>query len=91
VHYKDRSLGSARLMLPIEIPARATTPIRYDFALDGVTLSSMQTIQSRILIAPDAFTVDIRGWVRWGGVRKKIEIKEVSLTQVMGIITTFAS
>jgi hypothetical protein len=91
VHYKERTLGSARLILPIEIPARATTEIRYDFALDGVMLSSMQTFQSRILIAPDAFTVDIQAWVRWGGVRKKIEIKDVSLTQVMEIITTFAS
>jgi hypothetical protein len=91
VHYKERELGTARLMLPIEIPACATTEIRYDFALEDVTLSSMQTFQSRILMTPDAFTVDIRGWVRWSGVRKKIEIKDVSLTQVMGIITNFAS
>lgn len=91
VRYRDRELGSARLMLPIEIPAGATTEIRYDFAFDDVSLSSMQTIQSRIFTNPDAFTVDVKGWVRWGGIRKKIEMKEVSLIRIMGIITNFAS
>jgi hypothetical protein len=90
VRYRDRELGSARLMLPIEIPAKGTTEIRYDFALDSVSLSSMQTIQSRIYLNPDAFTVDVDGWFRWGGIRKKIEMKGVELIRIMEIINTFA-
>ena len=90
VRYRDRELGSARLLLPIEIPAGGTTRIRYDFALDNFTLSSLQTLQSRIWVNPDAFTVDVNGWVRWGGIRKKIEIKEVGIIQIMEIISTFA-
>ncbi len=90
VRYKERELGTARLLLPIEIPAGGTADIRYDFALDNFTLSSLQTLQSRIFTNPDAFTVDVKSWVRWGGIRKKIEIKEVDIMQIMEIISTFA-
>lgn len=90
VRYRDRELGAARLMLPIEIPAGATTPVRYDLALENLSLSSLQTLQARILTNPAAFTVDAVGWVRWGGFRKKIEIKEVPLVRMMGIVSTFA-
>ena len=89
VHYRDRELGTARLLLPIEIPAGEVSRVRYDFALEGLSLSSMGTLQSRIMTNPDAFTVDARGYVRWGGLRKKIEMKQVPLTGVMDIISNF--
>jgi hypothetical protein len=90
VDYRGRELGTARLLLPIEIPAGGANAIRYDFALEGLSLASLQTLQSRILVNPDAFTVDARGYVRWGGVRKKIELRDVPLVRVMGIISNFA-
>lgn len=89
VSYRGRELSSARLLLPVEIPAGVTTAIRYDFALDGLSLSSLQTMQSRILTNAGAFTVDVKGYVRWGRIRKKIDLKGVPLTGVMGIIANF--
>ena len=89
VKYRDRELGTARLLLPIEVPAGRTTGIRYDFALDNFTLSSLQTLQTRIFTNPDAFTVSGVGWVRWGCLRKKIEIKGMSVIGLMGLISNF--
>jgi hypothetical protein len=90
VWYRDRELGSARLLLPIAIPADAQTPIRYDFALEGVSLGSMQTLGSRIFTRTDSFTVDVEGYVKWGAMRKKISLHRVPLTAFLGIISNFA-
>lgn len=89
VRYRDRELGTARLMLPVEIPAGATTSVRYDLALEGVTLASLQTLQTRIMANPGAFTVDADVWVVWGAFRKKIRMKGVEATRVMGIFVNF--
>jgi hypothetical protein len=88
VSYRGRELGSARLLLPVAIPAGRTTSVRYDLALEGVSLSSLQTLQSRIATNPGAFTVDVDGWVRWGAMRRKIEMKDVEATRLIGIIAT---
>ncbi len=90
IDYRDRELGSARLLLPIEIAAGETNRIRYDFALDDFTLSSLRTLQSRIATNPDAFTVDVHGYIKWGGVRKKIDLNRVPLAGFLGIISNFA-
>ncbi len=86
IRYRGRELGSARLLLPIELPGGAETTIRYDFALEGVSPASLQTLQTRLFVNPGAFTVDVSGRVKWGGIGKKIEMKEVPLTRIMGII-----
>jgi hypothetical protein len=90
VVYRDRELGSARLTTPVEIPARDTSEVRYDFALEGLSMASMQTLGMRAMISPDSFTVDVSGRVRLGRATKKIELQGVPLSRVMEIITTFA-
>ena len=90
VGYRGRELGTARLLLPVEIPAGMTTAIRYDFAIEGMSLASAQTLQSRIFTHIDAFTVDVYGYVRWGGIRKKIDLHRVPLAGLLGIISNFA-
>lgn len=90
VRYRDRELGSARLLLPVRFPAGEVSEIRYDFALEDFSLSSLRTLQSRVMTNPELFTVDVRGWVVWGGIRKKIVLREVPLMRVMGIINNFA-
>jgi hypothetical protein len=90
VHYRDRTLGTARLMRPITLPSGSTTPTRYDLALDDFTLSDMQILSTRILTNPDALTLDGEIWVKWGVWQKKIEVKEVDGEQLIKIIYTFA-
>ncbi len=90
VRYRGRELGSARLLLPIELPGGARTAIRYDFALEGVSPASLQTLQSRLFVNPGAFSADLKGWVRWGCLRKKVEIEWTELSEVTGIISNFA-
>ncbi len=90
VRYKDNELGAVRLMLPIEVPAESTNRIRYDLALDGVSLASLQAMQTRLMTNPGAFTLDAKVYVRWGGLRKKIAINGMALTRVMDIIYNFA-
>jgi LEA14-like dessication related protein len=83
VKYRDRELTRARLMLPIAIPARQTTSVRYDMALDGLSPGGLQTLASRMLTNPEAVTVDVEGWIRVGAVRKKIEIKEMEAARLI--------
>lgn len=89
VWYRDRELGSARLLLPIAIPAGRQTYIRYDLAIEGMSLASMQTLQSRFFTHSDAFTIDVYGYVKWGGIRKKIDLHRVPLAGLMGIMPIF--
>ena len=89
VRYRGRELGSARLLLPVELPGGAQTAIRYDFALEDLSPSSLQTLQTRLFINPGAFSVEVKGWVRWGCLRKKVEIEWTELSEVMGIISNF--
>ena len=88
--YRGRELGSARLMLPVEVPAESSMPVRYDLALEDFSLASLQTLLVRVPITPEEVTVDVKGWVRMGGMRKKIKIKGVTLLQIKEIMTTFA-
>lgn len=82
VRYRDRELGRAHLMLPVEIPAGGDAEVRYDMALEGVTIASVNTLASRM----NAVTVDIDGRVRWGRWHKKIELRDVEAARLIGII-----
>ncbi|MDR2883299.1 MAG: LEA type 2 family protein [Alistipes sp.] len=86
VRYRDRELGRARLTRPVEIPAGSTTDVSYEMAIEGLSLGSVQTLASRMMSNPEDITIDIDGWVHWGRMRKKIELRDVEATRLMGII-----
>ncbi len=86
--YKSRELATARLMLPIEIPAGEVSRVRYDLKLESESLSNLQTLQNRIHTNPSQVSVDVTAWVRYGKMRRKIEIKDVPYT---GIIANFGT
>jgi hypothetical protein len=90
VSYRGRALGAARLMLPVALPAHATTPTRYDLALENFSLTSLQLIMSRAVSNPDAIIISGEVWLRWGFLHKKVKIKNMSLAQLMNIIPNFA-
>ena len=71
--YKDRLLATARLMLPIEVPAGQVTPVRYDLRLESESLSNLQTLQNRVQTNATKVSVDITAWVHYGKIRRKIE------------------
>jgi hypothetical protein len=83
LRYRDRELTTARLLLPVAIPAHSATSVRYDLALDGLTLADMQTLSSRALANPAAVTIDIDAWITWGGIRRKIERRAVGAAQLI--------
>ncbi len=85
VRYRGRELGRARLLLPVEIPPGGESEVRYDLAFEGVSLASVQTLASHMMSNPDAVTVDLDGWIRRGRMRKKIELRGVEATRLMGI------
>ncbi len=80
VKYKERELGTAR------VPAKERSAVRYDLALDGLSPANLQILQTRIFLNPSQITVDVKGFVKYGAMRKKVEIKEVPFTY---IITNF--
>ncbi len=88
VKYKDGELGTARLMLPIELPAKEKTAVRYDLALDGLSPANLRILQTRAFLNPSALTVDVKGYVRYGAMRKKLDIKNIPLSY---IITNFGA
>jgi hypothetical protein len=83
LRYRDRELTTARLLLPVAIPAHSAASVRYDLALEGLTLADMQTLSSRALANPAAVTVDVDAWIRWGGIRRKIERRGVEAAQLI--------
>ena len=83
VKYKERELGTARLMLPIEVPAKERSAVRYDLALEGLSPANFQILQTRIFLNPSQITVDVEGYVKYGAMRKKIEIKKVPFTYII--------
>ncbi len=81
--YKNRHLAAARLMLPIEIPARAVSPVRYDLKLEPESLLSVQTLMNRMETNPSQVFVDVTAWVRYGNIRRKIEMEGIPYTQII--------
>ncbi len=81
VRYRDRELGRARLLMPIEM-GPGVNEVSYRMALEGLSLTSMTTLATRM----DAVTVDIEGWIRLGRRSKKIAMRGVEATRIMGII-----
>jgi hypothetical protein len=84
--YKGSELAAARLMRPIEVPAGEVSKVRFDFAIENTSLASLQALQARMLTNPGQITVDVRGYVRWGRLRKKVGMEGIP---VMDIISTF--
>ncbi len=88
VRYRDRELGAARLVLPVEIAAGTRARIRYDLALEGVSMSSLGSVQTRLFTNPDELTADVSAWVRVGAIRKKIELRRVPVAEIIINFTT---
>lgn len=85
VIYKERDLVTARLMQPVELPAGEISHIRYDFALENTTLLRLQTLASRIPVEPSGLTADLKAWVRYGGIRRKVEIEGITKSDIIAI------
>jgi hypothetical protein len=80
LRYKSREL-STRLMLPIEIPPGERTWVRYDLKLDAVSLSDLQTVLRRMEQHSEQLLVDVRAQVRYGGIRRTIEMKDIPYSE----------
>lgn len=87
--YKGRELVGARLMLPVELPAGRTSPVRWDLAIEDTSLSNLQILQARAMTNPEQVSVDASLWVRVGCMRKKVEMKDVPLTRIITNFGTF--
>lgn len=83
VRYKARELVTARLMLPIEVRGGAISRVRYDLALEDTSLAKLQTLQSRVFVSPGQLVVDVKAWVRYGGIRRKVELKDVPVSEII--------
>ncbi len=83
VRYKERELVRGRLILPIEMPSDAISRVRYDLALENTSLAKLQTLQSRAFISPGQLLVDVKAWVRYGNIRRKVELKDVPVSEII--------
>lgn len=86
LRYRGRELGRARLLLPVAVPVGGPTAVRYDFALEGLTAGTVRALGVRLLANPDAVTADVTARVRWGALRKNIDLKDVPATRLMALI-----
>jgi hypothetical protein len=87
LRYRGRELGTARLLLPVVAAAGATTRVRYDLALEGLTAGTVRTVGMRLVSNPDAVTVDVVAHIRWGAFRKRVDLRDVpaiSLANLLG-------
>jgi hypothetical protein len=90
LHYRDRILGSARLASPLFLPPRQTSTVEYHLVIDDFSLSSLATIASRSVSNPDRLTLQGEIWLMHGATRKKFQLKNITLEQLMNFINTFA-
>jgi hypothetical protein len=90
VNYRNRELGSAHLTSPITLPGRATTEARFDIAFEDFSLTSLNIILTRFASNPDAFTINGEMRIKWGCFIKKIDLKNVSVEQLIKKVYTFA-
>ncbi len=81
--YKKRELATARLMLPVEISAVGISRVRYDLKLESESLSDLQILQGRMETNPSHVFVDVTAWIRYGKIRRRIEMKDVSYTEII--------
>lgn len=88
VRYKGRELAAARLMLPIAVPARRSSSVRWDLALEGLTIADLRTLENGMRSNPMQLTFDVKAYVRYGALRKKVEMRDVPVTR---IITNFGA
>ncbi len=83
ISYKERELVTARLMLPIDIPAGEISRVRYDLALENTSLAKLQTLQSRAFISPGQLFVDVKAWIKYGNIRRKVEVEGVPVSEII--------
>lgn len=81
--YKGKELAAARLMRPVELPAGVTSWVRYDFAIENTSPANLYTLQTRMLTVPGQITVDVKGYVRWGGMRKKVTMEGIPALDIV--------
>ncbi len=83
--YRGRMLVTANLAEPVVAPARTTSRINYVFELENISLATLAAIPGAIA-DPSRVTVDVEARIRYGAIRKKINIKNMPLNK---IITNF--
>jgi len=88
LRYRDREVATARLLLPVEVPARGRAEVRYDLAVEGLSMAEARALGTRLLTNPAALTADVTAHVRWGALRKRIDLEAVPVTRLM---TAFSS
>lgn len=81
--YKGRELASARLMLPVEVPARSDGSVRVDLKLESASLSNLQTLQRRAQTNPSQLTVSVRARVRFGRAVRDVEIGDAPYSAII--------
>lgn len=81
--YKTRELATGRLMRPVEVPAGKTSPVRWDIAIEDGSLAELQTLVRRIEINPDKVLVDITARVRYGGIGRRVTMKDVPFSSLV--------
>jgi hypothetical protein len=65
--------------------------VGYGLEFEDFSLSDLQIILTRLGSSPDAFVVSGQVWLRWGCVRKKVEVKNITFEQLINIISNFAA
>jgi hypothetical protein len=79
--YKTRELATGRLILPIEVPAGGISRVRYDVAIENSSLAKLRTLMSRMEINPEQVFVDVKAKVRYGNIRRTVEMKDVPYSE----------
>lgn len=81
--YKKRQLATARLMLPQTAPANSVERVRVDLRLESESLSHLQTLQRRAETNPDQLFVSLKARVRYGRVRRTVELHDVPYSVII--------
>jgi hypothetical protein len=82
-NYKTRELATAVLMLPVEVHARTQERVRIDLRLENITLARLQTLERRAQANPDEVTVSVRASVRFGKMRRMVEMQNIPLSAII--------
>ncbi len=80
VFFKGKTLATAHLVGPIAIPAQKTSFIAYSLELEGVTRKNIQTLALAALTASNQITLDIEARVGMGRLHKKVNIKQMPVS-----------
>jgi hypothetical protein len=81
--YKTRELATARLMLPVTIHAGFIERVRIDLRLEETTLARLQTLEKRAAANPSEVTVSVRAHVRFGKIKRVIDVRDVPFSAII--------